>query len=139
MNPSQIRQGADVSSRQAQQTKSFNQGLRYVQGFRSQIPQGNISVPINLNSSGRTLLGIAVIPVTGADISDTQITFVVNNNNMLINVNVENLNPNFVQGMIFFPTPQPLFGNDNINLNFTKNNAGTVNAIINIFYIPRLG
>jgi len=133
------RTGSDVSYQQSQQTKSFNQGLRYVQGFRTQIPQGNISVPINLNSSGKALLGIAIIPVASADISDTQTTFVVNNNNLLINVCTINLNPNFVNGMIFFPTPQPLFGNDNINLNFTKNDVGTINAIINIFYVPRLG
>lgn len=127
-----------VSAQQGANVKAFNQTVRYVQGFRTPIPNGTSNVPINLNSSGKSLLGISVTPIATADISDCQFTFVVNNNNLLINVAGPNLNPNFVQGMIFFPVPQPLYGNDNINFSITKNDAGTVNVILNIFYIPRI-
>lgn len=128
----------EATPKEVTQTQKFNKNLRYVQGFRFQLPQGATSQTIRLNSSGKELLGISIIPVTAADQSDTQISFIVNNNNLLIDTDAENLNPNFVQGMIFFPTPQPLFGNDTIQLNFTKNNVGTINVIVNIFYVPRV-
>jgi len=120
--------------------KQFNKEIRYVQGFRQQL-NGSTTTPvtISLTASGKFLLGISIVPVGTGDISDTQISFIVNNNNLLNTVAAQNLNPNFVQGdMEFFPLPQPLQGNDTIQANFLKNDANTVNIILNIFYIPRL-
>jgi len=131
----------DVNQRQIAQTRKFNNNLRYVQGYRNSIA-GTSTTPITitLNAAGRELLGIAIFPVTGllTTLADTQIKFVVNNNNLLLNVGANSLNPNFVQGMIFFPTPQPLFGNDSISLEVTKNDATAVIIIANIFYVPRV-
>lgn len=121
--------------------KVFNKNLRYVQGFRSAIAaSATTPITITLNSSGKKLLGIALIPASGtlSDIADCQVKFVVNNNNLLLNVAAQNLCPNFVQGMIFFPTPQDLFGNDSITLEITKNNAGAITLLTDIFYVPRI-
>src|SRR6478609_2331432 len=129
----------EVSPNRLQQTQKFNEKIRYSQGYRANVNQGANTVPIKLSASGREMLGIAIIP-TGAstDISDCQIDFVVNNNNLLTQVAASNLNPVFVQGMIFFPTPQPLNGNDTINVGIQKNNAGSIAVIVNVFYVPQI-
>ena len=137
------RSGFNVSQRQAQGIKKFNEDLVYVQGIKAAITGGGstASITINLNSSGRKLLGISVTPTDGLlpTLADSQLTFTVNNNNLLLNVFANNLNPNFVQNMVFFPTPQPLVGTDSISMNFTKNNAGDTSIIINVFYVPQKG
>jgi hypothetical protein len=128
-----------VSSKQSQAIKEFNKGIRYVQGFLSTLTaNSNTTVNMTLFAAGKMLLGVSIVPVTGSDITNTQITFLVNNNNLLNNVGSQNLNPNYVQGMIYFPLPQPLIGNDNIQANFTKNDAGSATVTINIFYVPRI-
>jgi hypothetical protein len=122
--------------------KKFNEGLRYVQGFRQALASASTTpITITLNAAGKRLLGFSVIPVSGtnSDISDCQVNIIVNNNNVLLNAGLQNLNPNFVQNMIFFPTPQPLTGKDTINFNVNKNNSGAVTIIINCFYVPLLG
>jgi hypothetical protein len=122
-------------------TRAFNKDLRYVQGFQSTlVSSGTVNVPIALNSSGRQLLGIAVIPITGtnADLTNTQLTLVVNNNNLLLNAATANLIPNYVQNMMFFPTPQPLSGNDVITIQITNNAATTPGVLINVYYVPQI-
>jgi|SRR6478752_9228723 len=129
----------EVSPNRLQATQKFNEKIRYSQGYRANINNGENTIPIKLSSSGREMLGIAIIPTgTSTDINDCQIGFVVNNNNLLTQVAANNLNPAFVQGMIFFPTPQPLNGNDTINVTVTKNNAGTIAVIVNVFYVPQI-
>lgn len=123
------------------QAKNFNKGLRYVQGVRAQLAANSRTpVQVSLNASGKKLLGISVFPVSGnlTDLADTQVKFVVNNNNLLLSVGAQNLNPNFVNNMIFFPTPQDLFGNDSISLEFEKNDSGEVFIMVNLFYVPRM-
>lgn len=128
----------DVSGQQATAIKKFNENIRYIQGFRATIPQGTSTLNINLNASGRFMLGVAVIPVSGADITDTTGSLSVNNNNLLLGANLANFNPNFVQGLEYIATPQPLVGNDTISWQFNKTNASTIYAYINIFYVPRI-
>lgn len=124
----------------AQKTKDFNKNLRIVQGFRSAIAASSTTnITLTLNSSGLRLLGIAIYPITAilTTLGDTQINFVVNNLNLLLGVGANSLNPNFVQNMLFFPTPQPLQGNDSINLAVIKNDAGATTILTQIFYVPR--
>lgn len=132
------RAGYDASPKQIQKTRAYNRELRFVQGFRLTVNPGNSVNSLTLNSAGKFLLGIALIPALGGVISDTAVSLLVNNNNLLTTANAQNLNPNFVQGMIFFPTPQPLVGNDTIQLNFSKTDAGTVIIYADVFYQPQI-
>lgn len=142
MHPSKPKHNPGVvSAHAATAIKNFNSQLVYVQGFRSVINgTGTTPVTINLSSSGQELKGIALIPVTGtnADLANLQVTYVVNNNNILLNVGAPNLNPNFFQGAYYFPTPQPLIGNDMITLNVTNNSGSQVTILANVFYVPRM-
>jgi hypothetical protein len=122
-------------------TKQFNERARYTQGFRQAVAASAItSATITLNSSAMFLLGIAVFPTTAilTTLGDTQVTLVVNNNTLLYSVAANSLNPNFVQNMLFFPTPQPLQGNDVIQISFNKNDAAAVTVYTNVFYVPRI-
>lgn len=131
--------GYGPSAAQASATKKFNEDLRYVQGFSNICGAGSSSqLTVNLNAPGKRLLGIAIIPTTNTmDISNLKITFIVNSNNVLLNVGAQNLCPNYVQGMIFFPIPQPLFGNDTITATFTNASGSSIETITNVFYVPR--
>lgn len=129
-----------IGANGAQKTKDFNKNLRVMQGFRSAIAASSTTnITITLNSPGLRLLGIAIYPTTAilTTLGDTQINFVVNNLNLLLGVGANSLNPNFVQNMLFLPTPQPLQGNDSINLAVIKNDAGTATILTQIFYVPR--
>jgi hypothetical protein len=129
-----------VTPEKAQHTKNFNKKIRYVQGFRQLIAgSSTTNLNITLTSAGKFLLGITVVPILITDIADTQITFLVNNINLLNGVASENLNPNFTQtNLEYFPLPQPLQGNDNIQANFIKNDVGNVTVYINVFYLPQI-
>lgn len=136
--PGKTSYGPDINT--AQGVKEFNKDKMYTQGFRTLINASTTTnVTIQLNSPGKFLLGISIIPVSGtnADIADCQIQLIVNNNNILLNVGAPNMNPNFVQGILYFPTPQPLMGNDSISINVIKNNAANVTIVGNIFYVPQ--
>lgn len=131
--------GYGVTKQGAQSTKNFNKDLIYVQGFRQQVLAGaTIPIAVSLASPGRWLHGIAIIPTTASDMSDTQTTLVVNNNNVLNKVAAQNANPGFTQGQLFFPTPQPLSGNDTITQTFTNNGSTPIQVTINYFYVPRV-
>lgn len=119
-----------------------NKELRYIQGFTATVgANASVPVPITLNSSGKKLLGISIMPASGtnSDIANFQVTFLVNNNNVLLNMGANNANPNFVGNMIFLPTPQPLLGNDSISLNVTNNTGVSRDILVNVFYVPRKG
>jgi hypothetical protein len=126
----------DTTEESVKFTQEFNKKLRSVQGFRTLLAAGVGTTVLNvkLNSPGKFLFGLSIVPTLGADISDTQVNFTVNNKNLVTGVAANNLNPNFVQNMIFFPTPQPLQGNDQMFLEFTKNSGVASNIIVNIFY-----
>jgi hypothetical protein len=129
------------SSADSQPVKKFNAGLRVVQGFRNAIAaSGTTTVTLSLLSAGRKLLGITMVPSTGTlvTLADTQVTLIVNNFNLIIGMSANNLNPNFVGNMIFFPCPQILKGNDSISLSILKNDAGAAVATINLFYVPQM-
>lgn len=130
--------GYDVSASEAQKVKDFNTKIRYVEGFRFTIP-GNSQTPFNVvpAAPGKFCLGVSMNLVTGSDLSDTTVSLIINNNNILNDCAVNNLVPQLVQGMLFFPTPNPLSGNDKITFNFNKSNAGTVFLYCNFFYLPQ--
>ncbi len=121
--------------------QEFNQRVRYIQGYRNTVnASSSTTFTVTLNSVGKFLLGITVQPVSAllTTLGDTQVTLVVNNNNLLLATAANNLNPNFVGNMIYFPTPQPLFGNDSIQITFIKNDAASPVIIYNFFYLPQL-
>lgn len=130
----------ESTPKQVEQAKAFNKELRYIQGFRQVniAPGATVDIQIKLKSPGRMLLGFSVIPGPGgSDISDCQATVNVNNNVMNAGMALQNMNPNFVGSMVFFPTPQPLNGNDNITFSILNNSAANVAVItINCFYLP---
>jgi hypothetical protein len=129
-----------ITQRGARRTKSFNEKIRFVQGIRTPITGSTItSATIQLQAAGMFLLGIAVFPVTGllTTLADTNVKFVVNNLNLLLSVGANNLNPNFVEGMMFYPTPQPLSGTDSITIEFNKQDAGNTTVYTNVYYIPQ--
>ncbi len=131
--------GYGITPAGVQNTKNFNKDLVYVQGFRQAVTTGQtVPVTVNLASPGRWLHGIAIIPKAGTDLTDCQITLVVNNNNVLFKAAASNADPGYTQGQLFFPTPQPLQGNDTITLNITNNGSGTVQTTTNFFYVPRV-
>lgn len=121
-------------------TQQFNADLRYIQGFRQVVAgSGDSLLKIQLNAPGKAFLGLTIIAAESGDLSDTQATLSINSNNIGTDFSVISADPTKVQGMLFFPFPQPLGGNDTITLKFTKNNANAVTALVNIFYVPRLG
>jgi hypothetical protein len=123
---------------QAQSTQKFNERMRYVQGFRYAVTGSTQTTQkLVLNSPGKMLLGLTLIPVSAADISDIGLDFKVNNNNLLIGLSANNLNPSYVQGMIYYPLPQPLQGNDSIQATFNKSNAGDITIYLNVYYLPQ--
>jgi hypothetical protein len=133
------RRNYDVTAKELEQTQKLNENLRYVQGFRTSLPaNGIVPVQINLNSPGKKLLGIAIVPASRIiDASDVLITLVVNNNNVVLNMSSANANPLECQGMIFFPIPQKLQGNDTITLTYTSNVATPMTMNCDVFYVPQ--
>jgi hypothetical protein len=132
--------GYGVTPTGAQRVKQFNEDLRLVQGFKVQLAATAVTtLTPKLNSAARSLLGIAIIPVASGDISDTQVTFAINNLNVLLDVAAPNLNPNFVSNMMFYPVPQQLFGTDTLKFSFLKNDANAVSVIVNLYYLPQKG
>lgn len=137
--PGKTGYGASKSSAEA--TRKFNERSSYVQGFRTTMPAiGSVPVTVKLASPGRFLLGLAILPGSGvnADIGDCTVTLVVNGLNILVDVNVNNANPGFMQGRLYLPTPQPLQGDDSITVTLNKlSGAGVPVIFSDIFYLPR--
>jgi hypothetical protein len=130
--------GYGVTAQEAAKVKAFNEDVRVVQGVRATlVPGTNEAITIKLSAPGKRLLGITVIPELNGDLSQCVCVLSVNNYTPLSNAALVPLNPNYTQGMIFFPTPAPLGGQDTISLLVTKNNAVSVNVIVNAFYLPR--
>jgi hypothetical protein len=133
--------GYDASSHEVKKIKSFNKNLRYVEGFTRVLNAGDNQYDIKLKSPGKRLLGISIIPIDNntTNVANCTVTVKVNNNNVLTDAAVPNLVPNYVQGMIFFPLPQELTGNDTITAVITQNTspAPSESAVINVFYVPR--
>jgi len=130
--------GYGPDKKQAAAVKQFNQELRYVQGFSITTPSaGTTTTNITFLAPGKKLLGIAIIPGSATNLADSSFTLTVNNNNVCNSMGANNANPNFVGSMIFFPTPQPLSGNDTLKLIYTNGGALSNTIIVNFFYVPR--
>jgi len=129
----------DVSKEGLKKAHALNDNLRYVQGFRTSLAANTtVTTQISLNSAGKRLLGIAIIPANKIiDSSDVLITLVVNNNNVILNMPVPNADPTAVTGMIFFPIPQKLFGNDIITLTYTNNSLSSMVLNASVYYVPQ--
>jgi hypothetical protein len=127
-----------MTNESVQKGRAINENMRYCQGFRVAVNNGTSTTNFSLNSAGKFLLGISMLPISSTALNDTAITFSVNNNNLLLNFAAPNLNPNFVQNMIFFPLPQQLQGNDSMTMQMNKSDATDIFAYVNIFYIPML-
>lgn len=123
----------------AKQVQRFNKNIRYIQGFRTAVPAGSsVSQDIVLNAAGKMMLGLTFISsAKTVDISDVTATMLVNNNSVLSKMCCANANPLDTQGMIFFPVPQELKGNDAMSITFTNNSGLPVTIITNLFYVPR--
>lgn len=135
MNPGSY----EPSEKKVQAIKDFNNMMRYIQG-QSTLVAANASTPqsITLLAPGKMLLGITLIPsLKTIDMSSITLDFKVNNNVLLTKVNCENLNPLSCQSFIFFPLPQPLVGNDQIDITYNSLLGAAVNIVSNIYYIPR--
>ena len=134
------RQTFSPSARQVEKTKKINEDIRYIQGFPITAGAGaTVPQKLTLNSAGKKFLGISIIPATlTTDISNCQISVAVNNNNLLVDAAAQNANPNFVQGMLFLPIPQPLTGTDIINLSVKNNSGAPVSIIANVWYVPQI-
>jgi len=131
--------GGGYNNAGAKENQRFNKNLRYIQGFRTSIPAGGtVSQDIVLNAAGLMMLGLTFISsARTVDISDVVATMLVNNNSVLTKLCCANANPLDTQGMIFFPVPQELKGNDAISITFTNNSGLPVIILTNMFYVPR--
>lgn len=107
------------------------------QGARYTLGAGANPFTITLVVPGQLLLGISVNTAVIADISDTFLTMNINGFNSLQEVNLLQLCPLSVQGIIFFPLQLGLVGNDTFKLSFQKNNAGNIVIGFNVNYLAQ--
>lgn len=130
--------GYGVTDKEAEQVKQFAEATRLIQGTRVAVPTGNSGqATITLATPGKRLLGFTIIPEAGGDLSQTQVDVKVNNYNQLNGAAAIALDPHYTFGMIYFPVPAKLTGQDTLQVLFNKSNAGSVNCIINTFYLPQ--
>jgi hypothetical protein len=119
-------------------TKNFNKQSRLIDGFKYTINAGGTSTQtIVLSATGRFLLGLSLIPITGSDITNMAFTFNINGLNLTNGANANNFNPaNILKE--YFDLPQPLKGNDAINATFVNNGAADATLYLDVFYLPRV-
>jgi len=119
-----------------------SQNQYYIQGFSASVSQGTSQdFNLRLNSAGRFHLGVSIMSEQpdGSDLVDIRVNYSINSNQSVNNVSALLMNPGVADAVLFFPIPQPLNGNDNIRVQFVKDNAGTVEVVINVFYFPQVG
>lgn len=128
-----------VTGNTQKQIQDFNiMNAEYTQSYRVTLNQGaNPFTPV-LSGSGLFFHGISLSIGTITSLQDTQVNFTINNRQLLVDVSALILIPNYAQGMLFYPTPQPLTGKDTFKINFQKNDAGTITAFFNFMYKPSL-
>jgi hypothetical protein len=131
--------GYGASPAQMQLIQNFTKQQSYTQGYRFAFGAGITSQPLQLASPGKFLIGCSIIPEASSNISDTQVTLTINNNNVIMGVSAPLLNPGFIQGFLYYPTPQPLLGNDNIQVSFNKQNSGSIVLYFQMVYNPQIG
>lgn len=131
--------GRQATPEQMQEVQDFNKEQPYTQGNRLTFSSGaNSAVTIQLLTPGRWLYGIQVLPsATGTDVSDVAVTFVINNLNILVGVSAQVLNPTKLLGFLYYPTPQPLIGTDNIQVSLNSQSGVSGSLYFEMFYIPR--
>jgi hypothetical protein len=110
-----------------------------VQGFRIALgANSNTREQLKINVPGRQAIGLSIVSeqANGADMLQTQVTFSVNNKQILTDVAAPLLVGVYQQGLPFFPTPYPLAANDTIEVFLRKLNAGDTTLILNFYYMP---
>jgi len=107
------------------------------QGARFTLAPGGNPFTITLVVPGKLLLGISVNTSTLADIDDTFLTMNINGFNSLQEVNLLQLCPLAVQGIIFFPLQLGLVGNDTFKLQFQKNDVNNIVIGFNVNYLAQ--
>jgi hypothetical protein len=119
--------------------RQANLDAQSVAGFRYQL-NGSSSqdFTITLPSSGKQLLGIALTTSATTNLSDTAVNLKVNNRDLLNRIGANLINPQYTQGLLYYPVPQELTGKDNFVINFNKQDAGSAIVYVNLIYIPQL-
>lgn len=128
-----------ITGNTQKQVQDFNiMNSEYTQSYRAVLNQGvNAFTPI-LSGSGLFFHGLSMSIGAFTSLQDTQVSFSINNRQLLVDVSALILIPNYAQGMLFYPTPQPLTGKDTFKISFLKNDAGTITAYFNFMYKPSL-
>jgi hypothetical protein len=122
-----------------QQIQEFNKAnSEYTQSYRSILNQGSNPFTPVLSGSGLFFHGLSLSIGTVTSLQDTQVSFSINNRQLLVDVSALILIPNYAQGMLYYPVPQPLTGKDTFKINFLKNDAGTITMYFNFIYKPAL-
>ncbi len=130
---------ADISAAWAELAKAWaKKDQWYIQGFRIDVPNGITQQQLQLSSPGRFLIGLSLTTQAqdALDALDIGFTLDVNNNSIVTDASVAMAVPNYAQGQRILFTPQPLAGNDNIEIQF-DNNVGTTFIRVNLFYLPQ--
>lgn len=116
-----------------------NLNAQSVAGFRYQLNGlSSQDFTITLPSSGKQLLGIALTTSATTNLSDTSVNLKVNNRDLLNRIGANLINPQYTQGLLYYPVPQELTGKDNFVINFNKQDAGTAVVYVNLIYVPQL-
>ena len=134
VNPQNVGYGSNIAPGTI---KALTAEFPLTQGVRYTLANGENPFSIVLNSPGRKMIGVSVNIATIASIGDTFAKITVNGYSLIDTVNLLQLCPNYVYGMMFFSTPYVLVGNDQIKVNFTKNDAGNIVIGFNIHYLPQ--
>jgi hypothetical protein len=110
----------------------------YTQSYRTVLNQGNNPFVPTLAASGVFFYGLALTASAFTSLADTQVNFSINGRNLLVDCSALMLIPNYAQGMLYFPLPQPLTGKDTFKISFQKNDAGTITIYFSFVYKPAL-
>lgn len=97
---------------------------------------GNVSTPIQLAGDAKILLGAAIsTPIADlANISDFTVSFDLNNEIVIDEINAQFFNPQqTLKSGEYFPFPRPLAGNDKMSIDITGVSAKTLYVVF--YYI----
>lgn len=92
-----------------------NRFRNYAKGYTLATANGTAESRLTISGIARKLLGIAFSPVTGVNV-----TWKVNNDTILDRVDVSLLSKDENTGLIFYPFPRELSGNDTVEISFNS-------------------
>jgi len=114
--------------------QAFIRNQKRARGFEFPIIAGNNSdLRIELSGSARMMLGFAITQTESAVLDRAKgMSFTVNNDLIIDNVNVDKFGPEFTDDEFYF-YPRPLSGTDTFKLNIVGQNANII--FMTIYYI----